>query len=577
MKNLVVLATIMTVFAMLLPACTTVRPQLHPVAGTFVESQLGESAQTLNWIIATDDGASRDYASFMVEPLAVFDNQYKMQPRCIAKAVEVSPDGLVYTVTIRDDLKWTDGTSVTADDYAYTINNIMLADWLDCADKARWQEMAGGALVPVTAEAVSGTVFKVTRKTADPNFEYAVYDLMPYPKNIARNYENMPDEFKSSPEFNYMTYCGNMGPYRATGWTTAEGLMMARNPDYYLGKETGAPYFEKYIINQPGLQQSINEGLNSGQISYAFIEPQDANSFRNNKDIKVVMVPSGHFVMVAYNQRDNGWAGLKDPRVRQALSMAIDKTAIVNIDILGGYAEPIFGVIPPYSPWYNENAVQKYGMNTAAAAQKAIDLIKSAGYEMKDVDGKQLFVDKDGKPIKLILPVAIDSEVQKGAAYIIGQNLGDIGFKVEPLYMMQDFVTREVFMNKMPGSDSTPVYNGGPGSVSSQPWDLVLLASIADPLTLGPNEMFFSSAGRLNIFGFFNEKVDALFKKAASAEAVDPVKRQKIYDELAQAISDAQPVDFLVYYKDNFALASKVKGVEPGINMLYNYQSWYQQ
>jgi ABC-type transport system substrate-binding protein len=576
MKRIIVLAAIIAVLAMLLPACTPTRPQLHPVKGTFIESQLGESAQTLNWIIATDGGASRRYASFMVEPLAVFDNQYKLQPRCIAKALEVTPDGLVYTVTIRDDLKWSDGTRVTADDYVYTINNIMLADWLECADKSRWQEKVSGNLVPVTAEAVSGTVFKVVRKTADSNFEYAIYDLMPYPKNIASNYENMTDEFISAPEFNNMVYCGNLGPYRPTDWTTAGGLTMARNPDYYLGKDNGAPYFEGYVINQPGLQQSINEGLNNGQISYAFIEPQDANTFRNNKDLKVITVPSGQFLMVAYNQRDNGWAGLKDPRVRQALSMAIDKPAIIN-DIFGGYADPAYGVIPPYSPWYNENAVQKNGMNTAADAQKAIDLIKGAGYEMKDIDGKQRFVDKEGKPIKLVLPVAIDSEVQKAAAYIIGQNLNNIGFEVEPKYQVQDFVAREIYVNKIPGSDSTPDYNSGPGAVSSQPWDLIILSSFGDALTIGRSEIFFSPAGRLNIFGFFDDKVDALYKKAASAEAVNPVNRQKIYDELSRAISEAQPVDFLVYYKDNFAMSDKVKGVEPGVNMLYNYQFWYPQ
>jgi len=574
MKRTVFLVTIIAIFAMLLPACATARPQLHPVKGTFIESQLGESAQTLNWIIATDGGASKRYASFMVEPLAVFDNQYKLQPRCIAKAVDVTPDGLVYTVTIRDDLKWTDGTSVKADDYVYTINNIMLADWLECADKYRWQETVNGNVVPVTAEAVSGTVFKVVRRTADPNFEYAVYDLMPYPRDIARNYENKTDEFISSPDLNNMSYCGNMGPYRPTGWTAIDGLVMARNPNYYLGKDTGAPYFEGYIINQPGLQQTINEDLNAGKTAFAFIEPQDANTFRDNKGLKVVTVPSGQFLMIAYNQRDNGWSGLKDPRVRQALSMAIDKPAVIN-DIFGGYADPAYSVIPPYSPWYNENAVQKYGMSVTADSQKAIDLIKSAGYEMKDIDGKQRFVDKDGKPIKLVLPVSLDSEVQKAVAYIIGQNLGNIGFEVEPKYQVQDFVAREIYMNKMPGSDRTPNYNSGPGAVSNQPWDLVILSSFGDPLTISRSEIFFSPTGRLNIFGFFNDKVDAIYKKAASSEAIDPVNRQKIYDELSQAISDAQPVDFIVYYKDNYALADKVKGVEPGVNMFYNYQLWY--
>jgi len=576
MKKIIIVAMIIAVFTMLLPACTSTRPQLHQVKGIFVESHLGESAQTLNWIIATDGGASRRYASFIVEPLAVFDNQYKLQPRCMAKALDVTPDGLLYTVTIRDGLKWSDGTMVTADDYVYTINNIMLADWLDCADKSRWQEKVDGNLMPVSAEAVSGTVFKIVRKTVDPNFEYAVYDLMPYPKNIVSHYENMADEFISAPELNNMSYCGNLGPYRPVAWTSAEGLMMERNPDYYLGKDTGAPYFEGYIINQPGLQQVINEGLNSGQTSYAFIEPQDANSFRNNKDLRVVALPSGQFLMVAYNQRANGWAGLKDPRVRQALSMAIDKPAIIN-DIFGGYAEAAYGVIPPYSPWYSENAVQKYGMNTAADTQKAIDLIKSAGFEMKEIDGKQRFVDEDGKSIKLILPVAIDSEVQKAAAYIVGLNLRDIGFEVEPKYQVQDFVAREIYMNKVPGSDRDPSYNSGPGAVSNQPWDLVILSSFGDALTIGHSEVFFSPTGRLNMFGFFDDKVDAIYKKAASAEAIDPVNRQKIYDELAQAISEAQPVDFLVYYKDNFALADKIKGVEPGVNMLYNYQFWYEE
>jgi len=36
-------------------------------------------------------------------------------------------------------------------------------------------------------------------------------------------------------------------------------------------------------------------------------------------------------------------------------------------------------------------------------------------------------------------------------------------------------------------------------------------------------------------------------------------------------------VDFLVYYKDNFALSDKINGVEPGVNLLYNYQFWYEE
>ncbi len=576
MKKIIYLAAIIAAFSLLLPGCAPAQQQLHPVKGEFIEGQLGESAQTLNWIIATDEGASKRYASFMVEPLAVFDNQYKLQLRCLAKDVEVSADGLVYTVTIRDDLKWTDNTKVTAADYVYTLKNIMLADWLNCAEKPRWEEDVSGVVVAIYPEVVSDTVFKIVRKTTDPNFAYAVYNLMPYPKNIAGSYENKAEDFTASPELNNMSYCGNLGPYRPTSWTEAGGLVMVRNPTYYGGKYNGAPYFEQYVIKPMGLQSAIDEALIDGSISYAFVEPKDANSFRNNRDLNVVTVPISQFLMVAYNQRNNGWEGLKDPRVRRALSMVIDKPAVIN-DIFGGYADPAYGIIPAYSPWYSESAIQKYGMAPTGDTQKAIDLIKSAGYEMKDVDGKQRFVDKDGQPIKLFLPIAIDSEVQKGVASIIGQNLKSIGLEVDPKYQMQDFVAKEILVNKLPGSDKTPDYNGGPGAVSNEPWDMVILSSFSDALTIGRSGIFLHSTGRLNIFGFFNAKVDALYKRALSSEAINPENRQKIFNELAQAISDEQPVDVLVYYKDNFAFRSNIKGVEPGINMLSNYQLWYSE
>ena len=575
MKKVIYLFAIIAVLSMILPGCAPAQPvQLHPVKGEFLEAQLGESAQTLNWIVATDSGASKRYASFMVEPLAVFNNQYKLQLRCLAKDVEVSNDGLVYTVTIRDDLKWSDGTKVTAEDYVYTLKNIMLADWLNCAEKPNWMELADGTAVGVRPEVVSGNVFKIVRRTADPNFAYSIYDLMPYPKKIVSSYENKAEDFTAAPELNNMNYCGNLGPYRPTAWTTADGFVMVRNPDYYLARDNGAPYFEKYTIKQMGLQSAINEALSAGAVSYTYIEPQDANSFRNNKDLSVVTVPTGQFLMLAYNQRDNGWAGLKDANVRKAISMVIDKPAVIN-DVFGGYADPAFSFIPPYSPWYNESVLQKLGMNSSGDAQKAMDLIKAAGYEMKDVDGKQRFVDKDGKPITLNIPIALDSEVQKNVAYIIGQNLRSIGLDVDPKYQVQDYIAKEIFVNKLPGSDKTPEYNSGPGAVSSQPWDLVILSSYGDALAIGRSEIFFSSNGRLNIFGFFNEKVDALYKRARSAEAINPQNRQKIYDELAQAISDAQPVDILVYYKDNFAFRSDIKGIEPGYNILSNYQFWY--
>lgn len=574
MKKLFYLLFVMTLLTMVLPACSPSATQLHNVRGSFVEGILGEDAQTLNWIIATDGGASRRYASFMVDPLAVFNNSFELQLRCLARDIEVSADGLTYSVTIRDDLKWSDGTFVTADDYVYTLQNIMFADWIECPDSVKWQELVDGKEVFVGVEKVNDSTFKVIRKTVDPDFIYTIYDLMPYPRAIASHYEKSPDDFASAPELANLSYSGNLGPYKPVVWNTSDGFVMKRNPDYFLGKSTGAPYFETYTIKPFGLQQLIYDALTEGRVSFTFIEPQEANSMRSNTDLQVYTVPTGYYVYLAYNQRDNGWEGLKDVRVRQAISMVVDKPMIIQTMYMG-FADPAFSFIPPYSPIYDESVLNKYGMNATDDAQKAIDLIKSAGYEQKMIDGAMKFVDKAGNPIKLNFIIDMGSDFEQNLAIIIRGNLMQIGLDIEPKFSTRQILFTDGLMNKVPGSDQTPAFNNGPKAVSNQPWDLAILSSHANPLALKSSSEFFTSEGKYNLFGFFNEEADALFDRAGKAEALTLEGKKRVYGDIARLISDEQPVDFLVFYKDNYAFRKDVKGVEPGINMFNNSQFWY--
>ena len=90
------------------------------VRGNFTDGESGGDAETLNWILAAD-ASSFSYAGHTIDSLATYDNQLNIQLRCLAKDIEVSADGLVYTVTIRNDLKWSDGSPVTAKDWEYTL------------------------------------------------------------------------------------------------------------------------------------------------------------------------------------------------------------------------------------------------------------------------------------------------------------------------------------------------------------------------------------------------------------------------------------------------------------------------
>ncbi|MBN1690243.1 MAG: ABC transporter substrate-binding protein [Dehalococcoidia bacterium] len=573
MKRLFNILLAAVTLLLILPACSG-GTQLHPVRGEFIEGQLGETAQTLNWIVATDGGASRRFAGFMVDPLAVYDSDFNIHLRCLASDIEVAADGLTYTASIRNDLKWTDGTEVTADDYVFTINNLLAADWLAYEDVTKWQETVDSNSVFVTAEAVDATAFKVVRKTVDPDFLYALYQLMPYPKHIAVHYENKIEAFTQAPEFANLNYSGNMGPYKPIAWSATDGFVMRRNPDYYLGKETGAPYFEKYTIKQYGLQSMMAEALDAGKASYGYVEPQEATALRNKGDVNVYPIPTGYYVYLGYNQRDNCWEGLKDVRVRQAISMMINKPAIVQ-DMYMGYAQAATSFIPSYSPWYDDSIVKDYGMNPGRDQQTAIDLIKSAGFEQKEIDGEMKFIDEDGDPIKLNFLIDIDSDFEQNLAILIRKCLLNIGLDVNPKFSTREIIFMDGLMNRVPDSDQTPAFNNGPGAVSGQPWDLVILSSHANPLAMEGSSEFFTTTGKFNLFGYFDARVDELYKRANSVEGINPESRKQIYSELVQVITDAQPVDFLVFYKDNYVFSKNLKGVEPGINVLYNYQFWY--
>ncbi|HIE17443.1 MAG TPA: hypothetical protein EYP71_04540 [Dehalococcoidia bacterium] len=543
------------------------------VKGIFIEGQSGGDAETLNWILAAD-ATSFSYVGHTLDSLATYDNEFNIQLRCLAKDVEVSPDGLVYTITIRDDLKWSNGSPVTAEDYVYTLKNLMFSDWLNYPYKGDWQEEVNGETVFVTPEVVDATTFTITRQTVDPEFVYTIYDLTPYPKYIAVNYEGDVEAFTQAPEFNNLTYTGNLGPYRFKEWIRNDRFVVERNPDYYLGKDVGAPYFEQYVIKIFGTSATRQAALEAGDITYTGIEPEQANKFRNLPHIKVYTVPTRGYTLLAYNQRANGWEGLKDKTVRQALSMAINKQTISQA-ILLGFAEPAFSFIPQTSPWFTDEGLVQYGVGSLYDKKKAAELLYHKGYGIKKEDETIKVTNKDGSPLHLILAVNTGSKPAEDIAFLVRKELLELGIEVEIKLMPWETLLRQYVMNKVPNTDQEPRYNNGPEAVSREPWDLLVIGFNTDLLQPSGSYVFFASHGGLNFMGYSNPEVDELFKRAKSKEALDKEARRQIYAELSRLLSQEQPVNFLVFHRANHGFQKNVKGIEPGINMGYNYHLWY--
>jgi ABC-type transport system substrate-binding protein len=130
-------------------------------------------------------------------------------------------------------------------------------------------------------------------------------------------------------------------------------------------------------------------------------------------------------------------------------------------------------------------------------------------------------------------------------------------------------------MNKVPGTNQQLRDNNGPDAVSDEPWDLVLMAFGTDIMAPSGSGTFFVTNGGLNFFGYSNAKVDELFEKVKSRDALDKEARRKIYGEISRVLSEEQPVDFLVFRLGSVGFQKNVEGVEPGIRMSYNYYLWH--
>jgi len=576
MKKLTILLTLSLILIVLTGGCAKGQIKEEKgtsVRGNFIEGDSGGDAETLNWILAAD-ASSFSYVGHTLDSLATYDNQFNIQLRCLAKDVEVSPDGLVYTVTIRDDLKWSDGSPVTAEDYVYTLKNLMFSDWLNYTYKEHWQEEINGEKVFVAPEVVNATTFKITRQTVDPEFVYIIYDLIPYPKYIAIKYEGDVKSFTEAPEFNNLTYTGNLGPYRFKEWIRNDRFVVERNPDYYLGKDVGAPYFDQYIVKLFGTPATRQAALEAGDITYTGIEPEQANRFRNMKDIKVYTIPSGACTVLAFNQRANSWEGLKKKSIRQAICMSINKETITQ-SILLGFAEPAFSFIPSISPWYDKESIVKYGVVELYDKQKAAEIFYQEGYGVKKEDGTINVTKNDGSSLHLVLATSQGNKVAEDIAFQVRRELLTLGIETEIKLVPWSTLLRQFMENKVPGSDQEPRDNNGPEAVSQEDWDMILLGFGSDVLAPSGSSVFYATDGGLNFMGYSNPEVDDLFKQVKTKEALDKEVRKQIYAKLSLLLSEDLPADFLLYYRSNLGFQKNVMGIDPGPSIGYNYYLWH--
>ncbi len=296
----------------------------------------------------------------------------------VAESWDVSDDGTVYTFHLRDNAKWSNGDPVTAGDFQFTFRRLMdpktaagYASMLFIIKNA--EDIAGGKkpVDQLGVEAVDDHTLKVTLNAPAPYFLELLTHQTGFPMN-QKSVEANGDKF---------TTPGKMvtnGAYMLESFTPNDKIVMKKNPYYYEADQVKIdtvnwiPFEDRASCMRrfEAKEVQICSDVPAEQMDY--VKKNLANEFRLAPYLGVYYLP------VKGKTADSK---LKDPRVRQAISMAIDRDFLAD-QVWQGTMLPGYSMVPPGIANYVKDAPKlDYSDDMLDREDKAKELLKEAGVE----------------------------------------------------------------------------------------------------------------------------------------------------------------------------------------------------
>lgn len=309
MKRIALLLVIIMTFGMLAAGCGT--------SGTKeLVVNVGPEPATIDPALnSAVDGATLLIHAF--EGLMSLDEN-GVPVKAQAESYEVSDDGLTYTFTLRDGLKWSDGEPVTAEDYVYSWKRAV--DPETAADYAYMFEVIEGydseeGNHDLNVQAPDDKTVVVKLKAAAPYFlELCAFPtFFPVRKDIV---EADPDGWATKPD----TYIGN-GPYVMDEWVHDSHIVLKKNSNYWNKEKIGPESIKFLLMDDDG---AILAAFENGEILLADSLPNDEIEAWKDKEEFFIQGQLGTYY-ISFNVQK---PPLDDPKVRRALMLAIDRVYI---------------------------------------------------------------------------------------------------------------------------------------------------------------------------------------------------------------------------------------------------------
>lgn len=497
-------------------------------------------------------------SSIVLEPLARVSPEGELVPYLAAEIPTVDNGGVTedltsITWTLKEGLLWSDGTPVTANDVVFTWE--YCTNTPDCAQSSSFTGVT-------SVEAVDDTTVTVNFEGPTP-YPYTAFVSFQSPILQQAQFENCVGADAAACTDENFGPIGT-GPFMVTEFRTNDVATLEMNPNYR-GVAEGKPFFGTVTIQGGGdAESTVRSVLELGEADYAWnaqiapevIEQMEAAGLGTVKAgfstlVERIMVnqtnpdPDLGDLRSEYQGGDNAHPFLTDPAVYTALSMAIDRDALVEVGY-GSAGEPTCNVWPA-EPANSTNNDWCLTQDIEGANQ----MLEDAGYVDSDGDGIREDPD-DGQPLSVLYQTSTNA-VRQSNQDLVKANWEEIGVETE-----LKNVDASIFFGGDPASPDTyqkfyadlEMYANVSGSPDSQ---VYMSNWTCDEVVTSDN------FGGSNIARWCDPEYDALWQELTQTSDLD--QRAEITIQLNDMIVEGGALIPLINRGNASAVANSIQGI----------------
>ena len=496
--------------------------------------QLGPDVETIDPALnSAVDGAN--YILFAFDNLLKMDKDGKVVPG-LAEKYEVSDDQLTWTFHLRDGLKWSDGSALTADDFVYSWQRLVdpsvaapyaqtVLGMVEGYDDAIGRPDADGNTTvdpdptKLKVEAPDEKTLIVHMAKPTPYFDKlaAFVSLSPVKKDVV---EANPDGWSIDPK----TYIST-GPFKLTGWEPGSYLMFEKNENYWDADSIKLDGIKCLLMQDQNATFSAYESGDALMIKD--VPTQEITTLKDRSDFHIDPILGTYYLDLNTTLDE-----FKDPKVREALSLALDRKYISETITAGTYTPASGFVSEGVTDWngtaWQDNITDKSAYinidDYAGNLAKAKELLKEAGYE-------------NGVGLPEMVYSTNDASYHKKIAEYLQQAWGELGLKVQ--------------VNIVEWKSFTPQRRSGNYQIARDGW----VMDYNDPSNI--LELALTGNGNNNA-KYSNPEFDALMSKAATEK--DPQTRFGYLHQAEDFIMKDTAMVPLLYYNDFYLQSDKITG-----------------